>query len=258
MLTLFLIVITLVSVPLYFFCDRALQRFRGNPDPRLAAAMRRYDMLMRWARIAFVLSPATIGFMIDWDRAAVATDDIVFTLLGFFGAIALQYPLHLLFGARSTPLPLESLPPDAGARLTFFAARSRCAGTILRYDYKVFIAPAMLCGAEVEDDVDDETGKFVRDFKKGFLFREAAFYDAVDVTSPMFCELNRLNFQIAWRDVASIECDPRPKWLGFTRFPSGRIIVRLKSGAARELILLGKRDARPLRDALQRVADRAA
>ncbi|HEY1632432.1 MAG TPA: hypothetical protein VGF56_14040 [Rhizomicrobium sp.] len=172
---------------------------------------------------------------------------VICAVAGFF----LKVPLDWIFGPSRRRAPLESLPPNGGGRLPYFAAafppgKDKDADT---FDtYKIFIAPTMLCAAEVEDNVEVD-GTLIKP-KVSIPDTEAMFYDAFDVTSPDFHRLNSRNFQYAWRDVASLSCDP-----GFTpvvdALNSGKLALHMKSGKKHEFIVLGRRDMAALQAQLQ-------
>lgn len=73
----------------------------------------------------------------------------------------------------------------------------------------------------------------------------------VDLTSPEFKKLSAANFQIPLSEVEDVRFNAKPKW-GMGPVPySGRIHLRLRGGATRELILLGKQDGPALVSRLQ-------
>ncbi len=144
-----------------------------------------------------------------------------------------------------------------GADLPHFAAMQYYA-LILNRTYKVFIAPSMLAGAKVlglvAADPDGATDETMQNSESWIATKAAARYDGIDVTSEAFLALNAANFQIAWRDIARIAFNPRPKW-GMGNVPhSGRIVLHLRAGGSRELILLGTQDGEALRATLERTA----
>jgi hypothetical protein len=64
--------------------------------------------------------------------------------------------------------------------------------------------------------------------------------------SQSYLELHRFNFAIPKPEVAGIRFNPRPKW-GMGPVPhSGRLLVDLRRGRSRELILLGDQDGAEL------------
>ncbi len=65
-----------------------------------------------------------------------------------------------------------------------------------------------------------------------------------------FLHLDKANFCYAMGDISSISIDLTPKWgMGNVRY-SGRILIGLKSGMAREFILLGLQDTQAIADEL--------
>jgi len=233
---------------IYFPNDRAIWRFRNNPDPARIETIRKFGRQMVAAALVFFGCFLAVG-------AIVGDIGTLFAL-----AFVLAMLLRAMFGASRTPLSPESLPPNGGGRLPWFAAASSDDGSAdlaCSSDsslYKVFIAPATLSGAQVVNQLRKD-GTFKPTYWNALPWRDALFYDAIDVASPGFCRLWSHNFQIAWRDVANVEFDPEMgrKSVGFND-TSGSVIIRLKSGEARKLVVRGRCDAQALCGQLKRIA----
>jgi hypothetical protein len=146
---------------------------------------------------------------------------------------------------------VSSVPANFGASLPWFPAMQYYA-LILNRTYKVFIAESMLCGAKVlgltASPMSPSSGMSEAEYWTATL--PATLYERLDVTSRTFLRLIISNFQIKWRDIARIDYKPGKKW-GMGNVPhSGRIVVRLKSGGSRELILLGEQNGEALKKTL--------
>ncbi|MGA7713517.1 MAG: hypothetical protein WCA81_16575 [Rhizomicrobium sp.] len=145
-----------------------------------------------------------------------------------------------------------ALDKDMGAALPWFAAMQYYA-LILNRTYKVFIADTMLCGAKVLGLVAsppaDSAVSHQQDYWVSTL--SATLYEHLNVTSAIFLRLSFSNFQIRWHDISRIDFNPKRKW-GMGNVPhSGRIILRLRSGRSRELILLGDQDGEALKRTIE-------
>ena len=235
----------------YFTNDRALARFRRNPDPTRIGTISKDARQMVWCAFSFFGCFLVIGTITDHIWAFYAL------------AFVLVVLLRAIFGASRKPIPPESLPPLGGGRLPYFMAAysdegpSDLAQTSDPRFYKVFIAPAMLACAQVVNRVRKD-GTLIPPFWNGLPWKDAMFYDALDVTLPGFCQIGARNFQIALRDITSVECDPVLKITHVgSKTVSGSVTLRLKSGGEKELVLLGTRDAKALRDQLQSMVNSA-
>ena len=253
-----LVLVAFFSVFITLVCEHGLGGFRVNPDPTRIGAARGY---IKWEKFASFLLFASVIALVsifgvwisegedDWFAIALSV------LLALAATPYLRAPLYWMLGPNRLPLPRESLPPHGAARLPSFAAALPPDDEPGDFEtFKLFIAPTMLCGARVTNKVGEDSGDLLANFRSA-IYLDAAFYDAFDVTLPAFGKLNADNFQIAWRDVAGIDCDPVSKRKRIIDAPnSGSITLKLKSGATRELIVLGKRDVAALRDKLQGIA----
>jgi hypothetical protein len=253
-----------------FFCSRAAARFREHPDPGRAASVRVFGMLSSAAVLAFY------GGVVVFGLATIAAPTIAWlgrhghadsSRLPVIGVFLLALPAAAVLRARLERFAsrafsragdeLAEVPraPNAGASLPHFAVMQYYA-LILNRTYKMFIAPTMLCGAKVLGIVANPSGTSEAmldpEYWTGTMM--ATLYDGLDVTSREFLRLNGANFQIAWRDITSVEFNSRRKW-GMGNVPhSGRIVLRLVSGRSCELILLGTQDGEALRARLESAA----
>jgi tetratricopeptide (TPR) repeat protein len=155
--------------------------------------------------------------------------------------------------AGAQPPTLAGPAGGGRATVTWFAAMEYYA-LILNRTYKVFVTDRMLCGAYVRGLVSRPIGDPAQMFEQAFWVqtRSAQVYDNIDVTSPQFLAQSSANFQIEWSEIAAIEYRPGQKW-GMGNLPhSGRIVLALKSGKSRELILLGYQEGEALARRLER------
>lgn len=126
---------------------------------------------------------------------------------------------------------------------------------ILNRTYKVFVTKDMLCGAKVRGLVSNPAlvSLSMRDPRSWAQTNSAKIYDRIEVTAPMFSEINPANFQIHWGDIANVDFRAGKKW-GMGNVPhSGRLIIHLRSGRRRELILLGEQDGSAIKERLDRL-----
>lgn len=139
-----------------------------------------------------------------------------------------------------------------GSALRWFVAMEYYA-LILNRTYKVYVADRMIAGAKIRgltasppfpSDGDKLPERWLRSF-------QVPAYDAMDVTTPRFLQMNVTNFQIAWADIKSVEFDASTKW-GMGNVPhSGKLYVHLRNGRSRELILLGEQDGEVIKEMLE-------
>lgn len=256
--TVVLVLVALFSMFITLVCEHGLGGFRVNPDPARVEAARSYIKWEKFASFLLFASVIPLGSIFGVWMSEGEGDWFAIALGGFLALAATPYilvPLYRMLGPNRRPLPRESLPPHGAARLPSFAAAPPPDDEPGDFEtFKIFVTPTMLCGARVTNKVGEDTGDFVANFRSA-IYLDAGFYDAFDVTSSGFAQMNGDNFQIAWRDVAGIDCDPVSKRKRIIDAPnSGSITLTLKSGTTRELIVLGKRDVAALRDQLQGVA----
>jgi hypothetical protein len=121
--------------------------------------------------------------------------------------------------------------------------------------YSVFIMDRMLCGAKAQfgaANIALNSRGVARSLKfdpKGYVSTcTPALYNDLDVTSPVFLTADSANFQIALSEISSIELKSSEAvkidagfGLGGLR-QSGALVILLKSGTTRQLILLGDQD----------------
>lgn len=126
--------------------------------------------------------------------------------------------------------------------------------------YTVFITDRMLCGAKAQFGASNivlnsrGVARSIKFDPKGYVStRTPALYSDFDVTSPAFLTADSANFQVALCEVSSIELKSSEAvktdagfGLGGLR-QSGELVISLKSGTARQLILLGDQDGATLK-----------
>ena len=141
----------------------------------------------------------------------------------------------------------------ASGHETWFAAMEYYA-LMLNRTYKVFVTDRMLCGAKVRGIVLKPHSASQEMMNQTYWVQtpSAQVYDRIDVTSGVFLQVNSANFQIGWGQIVSIEYRAGRKW-GMGNVPhSGRLILNLKAGKQKELILLGYQDGEGLKRRLER------
>ena len=126
---------------------------------------------------------------------------------------------------------------------------------IFNRTYRVFVTDHVLCGAKVRGMVSAPRTTSPQMFDPGFWTQtqSAQIYDRLDVTSETFLKVNAANFQIGWNEITAIEYRAGKKW-GMGNVPhSGRLVLRLRRGGARELILLGRQNGDALKQRLDQI-----
>ncbi|HXI99880.1 MAG TPA: hypothetical protein VNH44_01580 [Micropepsaceae bacterium] len=117
--------------------------------------------------------------------------------------------------------------------------------------YKVFITDEMLSGAKARITAFSDARALVADPINYVERATPTVYSTIDVTKETFRTINKTNFQIPWRDIASIEYSTaRKTGLGFLP-QAGSITFRMRSGVSRELVLLGSQDGEALKRRLE-------
>ena len=67
----------------------------------------------------------------------------------------------------------------------------------------------------------------------------AAKYDTVDSSDAAMLALDKSNFKILYKDIASVSFDESKKW-GMGNYPhDGKVLITSKDGSKRELVILG-------------------
>jgi hypothetical protein len=149
---------------------------------------------------------------------------------------------------RATDLTANLEEGELGSSL-WFAAMEYYA-LILNRTYKVFLTDQMLVGAKVRGLVISPPVVPPQMFDQEFWVRTQAAqrYGSVDVISAEFLQIHSANFQIRWNEIAQTEYRSGKKW-GMGNVPhSGRLILQLRSGRRRELILLGNQNGNALKE----------
>ena|ERR1700761_917842 len=183
------------------------------------------------------------------------------TLLSWTPFILLMAAWYL-FGRRRLwslmrPGKTETLEPQHDAtkiggatdQPLWFAAMEYYA-VILNRTYKVFLMDRMLVGAAVRGLVANPPIATSQMLEQEFWVqtRTAEQYEHIDPTSEKLLQMHSANFQIPWKDIAKTEYRADRKW-GMGNVPhAGRLILHLRDGSRRELILLGKQNGKALKE----------
>jgi hypothetical protein len=146
----------------------------------------------------------------------------------------------------------EQLVAQAIATLTpaswNFVAMEYCYGMLNR-TYLILVTDHVICGARIRGPMSSPMIVTERHYQPYFYLypRVLQKYSHMDVESPAFLNVSRANFQIPRHEIERCEFTAKPKW-GMGTLPySGRLILHLRNGSARELMLLGKQDGRDLK-----------
>ena len=165
-------------------------------------------------------------------------------LIGLAGTVVLLGAVQrLLANKRGSEQHIDDMIATTTPANWHFVAMEYCYGMLNR-TYLVFVTPTMICGARVRGVMSAPMGITARHYNPYFYARPSAVakYAHKNIQSADFLKLSRANFQIARRDLERCEFTQQPKW-GMGTLPySGRLILHLRDGSARELILLGRQD----------------
>ncbi|MBR1124943.1 hypothetical protein JQ628_25705 [Bradyrhizobium lablabi] len=121
---------------------------------------------------------------------------------------------------------------------------------ILNRTYKVFVTDQMLVGATVRGLVISPPVVSSSMLNQEFWVRTqtAKRYERIDPTSAKLLQMHSANFQVHWNDIAQTEYRAGKKW-GMGNVPhSGRLVLQLRDGRQRELILLGRQNGNTLKE----------
>ena len=115
---------------------------------------------------------------------------------------------------------------------------------MLNRTFEVFVTDTKICAARVGGLIASPT--FVDEKYKEPRFyvrpRLRARYDGVDPDSSEFLAIDSANFQISRAEIGDIELH-KTKW-GMGAVPySGRIVMSLRDGGKKELVLVGTQDS---------------
>lgn len=138
---------------------------------------------------------------------------------------------------------------DATDNPTWFAAMEYYA-LILNRTYKVSVTDQMLVGATVRGLVISPLVVTSSMLTQEFWVRTqtAKKYERIDLTSAKLLQMHSANFQVHWNDIAQTEYRAGRKW-GMGSVPhSGRLVLQLRDGRQRELILLGRQNGNALKE----------
>lgn len=156
----------------------------------------------------------------------------------------------------------ESAPgtsPVPAARAWSFVAMSYY-GLILNRTFRVIVTGRTVCGARVRGLVSSPGVPTEHHQDPEFYVRPKLQrrYADLDVESDAFLAVDRANFRIEREAVERVELVERAKW-GMGNIPSsGRVVLHLRGGARRELILLGRQNAAAIVRGLSRPEGAAA
>lgn len=275
----------LISLVLLISCNLCLER-RHSDD--LSKRSRAVIVLATVSSLGFFISVGMLSsFAADWlvpvVLPSVGGDLNTLRNIGKIGflsgvwmsAIALQILTNA--GRRIVGLPVRPLvlfrrpaawlrrrdshmapaeaPPFEGrpASAPWFAAMEYYA-LILNRTYKVFATGQMLCGAKVGGLRSTPSVVSSEMYNPVFWVQtpSAQRYDHLDLASEAFLRANSANFQFRWDQIAEIRYLVGKKW-GMGNVPhSGRLVLQLRSGKRRELILLGDQNGTALKQQLDR------
>jgi hypothetical protein len=127
-------------------------------------------------------------------------------------------------------------------------------GMVLNRTYRVIVTETALCGAKVRGIMSapisvTEAWKDPEFYPKPKL---QARYAGIDPVSAEFLAVDQANFRIAHQELESVELSRKPKW-GMGGVPySGRVLLNLRNGRTRDLVLLGHQDGEAIVERLRR------
>jgi hypothetical protein len=165
---------------------------------------------------------------------------VVFTI-GFIAAIAAVQ--RLFFNRPGTELRVETAISTLTPAAWNFVAMEYCYGMLNR-TFLVFVTANTLCGARVRGPMSAPMMVSERWYNPHFYprFRLVEKYAHMNIESPSFLKVSSANFQIPRQQLESCEFTAKPKW-GMGTLPySGRLLLHLRNGTTRELILLGEQN----------------
>jgi hypothetical protein len=170
-------------------------------------------------------------------------------LVGLIAAIAaIQRVFANASGSeRRVEAALATLTPKAFN----FVAMEYCYGMLNR-TYLVFVTANTVIGIRVRGLMSAPMWITERCYNPYFYPRPRAVekYNRMNLEAPALLKFSHANFQIARKDIEQCEFTANPKWGMGTMPYSGRIILNLRNGRTRELILLGKQDGPDLQSKL--------
>lgn len=155
--------------------------------------------------------------------------------------------------------PPEGTPPPAVRAWSFVAMEYY--RLVLNRVYRVVVTEGMLCGARVRGVMSSPflpPGDAWLDPDFYPDPRLEARYRELDPESDGFLAADPANFRYDRAAIERVEFVARPKW-GMGNVPcSGRILLHLRDGTRRELLLLGRQPGAAIREALVPQAEPAA
>jgi hypothetical protein len=133
-----------------------------------------------------------------------------------------------------------------------FVAMEYCYG-ILNRTYIVLVTQELIVGVRVRGPMSAPVAITPAHHNPDFYLRPRPLekLEHKNIEDPSLVSLLSANFQIRQQNIAQIEFTAAPKW-GMGTLPySGRILLRLRNGKTRELILLGDQNGREIQAGLQ-------
>jgi|SRR5450631_1293492 len=132
-----------------------------------------------------------------------------------------------------------------------FVAMEYCYGMLNR-TYLVFVTRDTVVGLRVRGPISAPMMVTQQHHNPYFYprTRQIEKYAHANLESPSLLKIWRANFHIPRHEIAQVEFTAAPKW-GMGPLPySGRILLHLKNGSSRELILLGDQNGQHVQSKL--------
>ncbi|HEU5039720.1 MAG TPA: M48 family metallopeptidase [Gemmatimonadales bacterium] len=132
---------------------------------------------------------------------------------------------------------------------------------VLNRTYRVIVSETAISGARVRGLMSSPPSAPGEAWQDPDFYpnpKLEARYRELEPGSPEFLAADRANFRYEREEIASVEFIAKPKW-GMGYVPcSGRILLRLRDGTRRELLLLGRQPGPAIRDELAPAGREAA
>ena len=163
------------------------------------------------------------------------------------GAGIADLDLGVAVGHEAGAAPTVERPAWSFIALTYY-------GLILNRTYRVIVTDRHVCGGRVRGLLSAPANVGPQHADPEFYVQPklAGRYVGVDPESDAFLAIDRANFRIPREQIARVERITRRKW-GLGGIPStGRLVLHLRDGSRRELILIGHQDAEAIERSLSR------